>query len=1078
MTIRLLGTLEVADGGDPIDIGGPSPRVILAMLVAAEGKVVGVDSLIDAIWDDSPPASASGTLQTYVSRLRRALDRVGGSILREPAGYRLEIDRDAVDAHRFEALADQGRVALDDGDPTTARSSLIEAEQLWRGPALLEVRDRPRVAGIARRLDERRLAAIEDRLAADLALGRHSALVAELTQLVGEHPLREALWELLALARYRSGMQADALRAISEARATLVDALGVDPGAGLRNLEQAILCQDPALDPAPRPTPATDVGQQRTDATTNAPRRPPLIGRVHELARLTEALRDASEGASGIAVVQGEAGVGKTRLVEELAREAERCGGRVVWGRCLEGGAAPAYWPWLGVLRVLRAGGPGNPGDPDDGDPDRGDPDHGEPDGDAVGQLLGATADLVAAPTAGARSRLLEGVLDLLEGDDGHAPLVVVLEDVQWADPESIELAIQVAAGLSTRGVLLTLTLRDGEDARSDAILALLAAVSRRQGTRRLHLHGLAPDETAQLLAQVSGRPIDDSSALAVHDRVEGNPFYAIELQRLLDADEIADPSEAATTVPIGVRDVIRQRMARLPRSTVELLELAAVAGRELDVEVLGLAGSRSIDACVDDLEVALDHGVLVESSHRASLRFSHALVREVVVDDLSALRRARLHLTIADAIEATGRGDEAVEIVAEHLWSATPIGAGRRAAYALGRAAEVAVGRFALGTAGDLLSRAYELRRSSGSDATAAAEELDALLELVWVLRARSGYQGPLAHYRRGAELARRLGRPDVELEMQWGEWAGYDTTCDFERARPIARDFRSWAEEADDPLVQVAGFTAWAIQCWHDGDLRGAAAGFASAAAPRASLRVGERSLAAELIVLSTAFDLYVQEQVGTLVDPDGAFADAASADHSNYPVAVTWSFACTSAMSVGDLDRVERCARRVLEAEAGETLGFWGSQARMYLGAMLVATGRPREGRELFDIGREAYVEAGLRTGLGLMLAAAASAEVAAGDLERAARHLTAAQDELTDGERWPLPFVLLAEADLAEASGAPAVEVTRTRREAEAVAGAQGAAATVRLARSVGAGRRWLAGSAPSPVGHPGPAFVPA
>jgi len=360
LPVGLLGTLEVVgDDGRPVDIGGAQPRVVLALLVAEAGRVVSTDTLLDAVWGDEPPASAAGTLQTYVSRLRRALASVGATIEREPAGYRLAIDPVQLDVHRFEDLADRGRAALDAGDPATARQLLVEAAGLWRGPALLEVRDRLQASGLARRLDERRLAALEDRFTADLELGRHAAVVGELAQLVTEHPLREGLWALLATARYRSGQQADALRAIADARRTLVDELGVEPGPRLREIEAAILAQDSTLDAAPRPVPAV-VQAPDPGLPSAAGDRAPIVGRDGELATLRQALDDAFGGRPSVAVVQGEAGVGKTRLVEELAAEAVARGAQVVWGRSLEGGLAPAYWPWLGVLRP--PGGPASSG--------------------------------------------------------------------------------------------------------------------------------------------------------------------------------------------------------------------------------------------------------------------------------------------------------------------------------------------------------------------------------------------------------------------------------------------------------------------------------------------------------------------------------------------------------------------------------------------------------------------------------------------------------------------------------------------------------------------------------------------
>lgn len=1067
-TVRLLGSLEVVGDSGPIDIGGAQPRVVLGLLAAAGGRAVSVDALIDAIWEDTPPPSASGTLQTYVSRLRRALGPVEGTIVREPAGYRLDIDAGLIDLHRFEALADDGRTALDAGDPASARTLLVEAGELWRGDALLEVRDRPQLAGIARRVDERRLAAVEDRLAADLALGRHAAVVGELAQLVTDHPLRERLWVLLALARYRSGQQADALRAIAEARSTLVDELGVEPGTELRDLEQAILAQDPTLDVVPQrsatpiadPAPSRDgPGGPSPDVARPSPgpvevvvpARPALVGREAELGPLLRALDGAASGRPGFAVVRGEAGVGKTRLVEELADEALRRGGRVAWGRSLEGGAAPAYWPWLGALRPLRAADPGRANE-------------------GVDALIDATGVTDVGTPAADTPQLLDGVLRLLDPPADGAPLVLVLEDVQWADEESLELATQVASGLVSGGVLIVVTLREGEDADRAAVVSLLAAASRRADTRSLRVEGLDPDATSALLAQVSGRDVEPELTRVVHERVEGNPFYAIELLRLLDAEGLDDAaSVAARAVPAGVRDVVRQRLARLPPPTRELLEVAAVAGRDVDVELVAAASTRPVDTCLDDLEVALAHRLLVEAGPRSELRFSHALVREVMVDELSSLRCARLHLLLADAIVERGRGEDEAEIVAEHLWEAVAIGVGRRAADALDHAAEVAIRRFALGGARDLLERSLQLRRAAGSDLDDAAAELGTLTKLVWVLRAQRGYAGGLEHHTRGVELARRLGLDDVQLEMQWAEWAGHAIAGELDRSRPVADRFRTWAEASTDPTVVLAGFTAWAIQCWHDGDLRASAAMFARAAEARASVARGlaELSLGTEIVVLSTAFSLYLEEQVGALDRPEETFAAAADDVVGNLRLAVIWGCASTSATSVGDVARVERATRRVLDAEAGETLGFWGPQARMYRGAALVATGRADEGRPLFDAGLRAFRAGGMHTGLALMLATAASAEVIARDLDRAARHLADARAELALGERWPVPFVLLAGADLAEATGASPTEVRRQRQEAEALALDQGAVRVADRARAAMAGERWSVAAPQTP-----------
>ena len=217
MQFGLLGPLRVLDAeGTAVELGGRQPRTIVARLLLADSRPVTVEAMVDAIWGDEPPASAVGTLQTYVSRLRRRLDG-SASLLFDAGGYRLEVSDDQVDHHRFEALADRGRVLLEGGEPDAAREELLRAEALWRGRALEEFADLDFAAGMAARLEERRLVAVEDRLAAELDLGRHASAAGELGELVPAHPLRERLQELHALALYRSGRQADALRSLADA---------------------------------------------------------------------------------------------------------------------------------------------------------------------------------------------------------------------------------------------------------------------------------------------------------------------------------------------------------------------------------------------------------------------------------------------------------------------------------------------------------------------------------------------------------------------------------------------------------------------------------------------------------------------------------------------------------------------------------------------------------------------------------------------------------------------------------------------------------------------------------------------
>ena len=319
---RILGPLEVLDGhGRPLALGGAKQRALLAVLLLHAGEVVSAPRLVDELWGEEPPETARGVVQVYVANLRKALEpgrakRTASSLLRtQPPGYLLDLDGHALDLDRFARLVQQGSAALAAGQAAEAADQLRGALKLWRGPALGDVALLGRDEGAVAELEERRLGALEERIQADLALARHREVVGELEALVAAHPLRERLWAQLMLALYRSGRQADALAAFQRARDRLVEELGVDPGAELRELEAQVLAQDarlavPRLPPLELPAPLAEVG-------------PTFVGRAEELAWLQAGLERAATGRSVLRLVEGPAGVGKTRLAAELARLAQ-----------------------------------------------------------------------------------------------------------------------------------------------------------------------------------------------------------------------------------------------------------------------------------------------------------------------------------------------------------------------------------------------------------------------------------------------------------------------------------------------------------------------------------------------------------------------------------------------------------------------------------------------------------------------------------------------------------------------------------------------------------------------------------
>jgi tetratricopeptide (TPR) repeat protein len=426
--------------------------------------------------------------------------------------------------------------------------------------------------------------------------------------------------------------------------------------------------------------------------------------------------------------------------------------------------------------------------------------------------------------------------------------------------------------------------------------------------------------------------------------------------------------------------------------------------------------------------------------------RFSHALVREVVVDDISSLRRARLHLRVADALDDV---DDNAEILAEHLWQAVPIGVATRAAGSLERAARVAVRRLSYTTAQDLLQRAVQLRRSVSGDDDAMEAELRAVAFLVSVTGAHHGYAALIGSplLSRGKQLAEQLDRAPELVNLLWAEWAGVDVACRFDEGDPIAEALLDLADLTEVPVAPVLGNTAYGISRWHHGDLR--AASHHLDAARQAADAVPAETLSAVLfdldqLRLSLPFSVYLHDLLGDLDDPEARYDELVRRlPGDRYWELAVMNFAASGALSTGDLSRSVRAARRGLAADPESMFAFWGMAGRCYLGAALALQGNLEEGLPLLDEAWARYTAMGLRTNGVTLLASRAMAVTQAGRLDEAAATLEQAQRELdTYQERYAEPTLLLAVAMLLHARGADEAEVTKALTEALDLATAQG------------------------------------
>jgi DNA-binding SARP family transcriptional activator/tetratricopeptide (TPR) repeat protein len=736
MDFRLLGPLEVAEHGHLLALGGAKQRALLAVLLLHANDVVPSERLIDELWGESPPATVAKSIQVYVSRLRKQLGE--GRLVTRAPGYVLVVDASELDVARVERLVAEAAGV----DPEAAARKLREALALWRGPPLADLAYEPFARAPIARLEELRLVALEQRIDAELASGRHAELVGELEALVGEHALRERLRGQLMLALCRSGRQAEALEAYRQARRALVEELGIEPGRRLRELHEAILQQDPRLDLAVAAEPAP------------APRTV-FVGRDRELAELVGGLEDAFAGRGRLFLLVGEPGIGKSRLAEELIAHARARGARVLVGRCWEAGGAPAYWPWVQSLRAYVR----------DGDPAalRSQLGPGAADlAQIVPELRQRLPDLPELPSSGsegARFRMFDACAQFLCNASQGRPIVLVLDDLHAADASSLLLLQFLARELGSSRLLVLGASRDVDPIPGQPLTEMLAEVAREPVTRRLSLGGLRDRDVARYVELTAPEMASAGLLTALQEETEGNPLFVGELVRLLSAEGTrpAPTDEVRLAIPESVREVIARRLTHLSQACRRVLGLASAVGREFELDVLARAADLSEEELLDTLDEAMAARVVSEvPGAPARLRFAHVLIRDTLYDALTSARRIRLHRVVVEALESL-RGAEPGPHLAElahHSMLGSDYGKGLRYASS---AADWALALLAYEEASRLYQTAlHVLELSRPRDDRARCELLLALGEV----EARAGNSTAAKKaFLDAVDLARRLG-------------------------------------------------------------------------------------------------------------------------------------------------------------------------------------------------------------------------------------------------------------------------------------------------------------------------------
>jgi eukaryotic-like serine/threonine-protein kinase len=495
-----------------------------------------------------------------------------------------------------------------------------------------------------------------------------------------------------------------------------------------------------------------------------------FVGREHELEEMRALLEEALHGQGRLLLLTGDPGIGKTRTAEQLATYAQVRGARVHWGRCHEGEGAPPYWPFTEAIRDYIAA------------------------ADPVGLRwqLGSRAPIVAqivpelAERLGdvdeppsmepeqARFRLFDAVAGFLTGASQSRPLVLVLDDLHWADEPSLLLLRFLARQLADSGLLVIGTYRDVELGRHHPLADTLADLTATEGARRIALRGLDTPGVARFIELTAGveRPPGEL-AERIRDQTGGNPFFIGEVVRLLAAEGRLSEAEARAeaAIPQGVREVVGRRLDRLSPAANEILALAAICGRSFWLEVLEEVCGHSSAEVGAALGEARDARLITESRERPGLySFSHALVRETLEAEIPATRRAVIHRQIGEALERIHGSDSERHLaeLAHHFLEAAALGEAERAVSYGARAAAQASERLAHEDAASLYARSLEAMELAGRPDP--ERRLQLLLSLAEAQRCAARPEAARASFREAAAVARQLDRPEELAQAALG--------------------------------------------------------------------------------------------------------------------------------------------------------------------------------------------------------------------------------------------------------------------------------------------------------------------
>jgi DNA-binding SARP family transcriptional activator len=655
LEITLAGDVTVGARPDakPQLVTGPA-RVVLAALVVERATGVTRDRLADILWPDGLPKTWGSALRTHVSRVRTLVSNAAGgggeTVVAGDAGYQLVLRPGVevtVDLDEADDQLAAARLVLAD-DPVAAQALATQASEVLRAPFL------PGHGGawaddVRARLSDLLLTALELAARAATDAGDSDAAVALAEEVVQRSPLRESAYRSLMAALAGAGNRADALLTYQRLRRMLVDELGIDPSPETEAAYIDLL----GPPPAPRAPPgsagpgAAPGGRGRGTAPTAAP----FVGRTAELTTMAEAWELAAGGARHVVVVTGEAGIGKSRLTAEAARAVSDAGGRVLFGRCDQEAIVP-YQPVVEALDGLVAAAP--------------DDTLAGLDDEARAELATVLPSIDAPRRAAGpdRARLFGAVTDLVAAAAHERPLLLVLDDLQWADDDTMLLVRHLLRRGGDAPVLVVAICRDHDLDPGHTLADVVHSLDRDGWVRRLPLRGLGEAEVRELLAHLSPEGDIAGAARQLVTETAGNPFLVTELARA----RATGGAEGGTAIPPGVHDLVNSRLARLGTAAVELLRAGAVAGARFDLDIAGDVAGLDDDTLLDAADAALASGLVTEETPDR-YRFPHDIVRRTLVAQLSGARRRTMHRRTADAVERLRAHelDEHAAVLAHH---------------------------------------------------------------------------------------------------------------------------------------------------------------------------------------------------------------------------------------------------------------------------------------------------------------------------------------------------------------------------------------------------------------------------